>query len=55
MRAQKLTFNERRLRRAKQRTSAIDDPVRHFMGIAKQWSSKRLIKEGLATSGIWAR
>ena len=51
----KPTFNERGLQCAKQRTSAIDDPVRHLMGIAKQWSSKRLMREGFAKSGIWAR
>jgi len=38
------------------RTSAVDDPVRHIMGLAKQWSSKRLIADGLAApGGVWAK
>lgn len=45
------TFDERGLR-----TSAIDDPVRHLMGLAKQWSAKRLIRDRHCESGpIWAR
>lgn len=48
----KPTFIERGLRR----TSAIDDPVRHLMGIAKQWSAKRLVREGHVASGpIWGK
>lgn len=48
----KPTFNERGL----ERTSAIDDPVRHMMGIAKQWSAKRLVREGHFSSGpIWGK
>ena len=47
----KRTFNERGLR-----TSAIDDPVRHIMGIAKQWTSKRMIREGrFAKAPIWGK
>jgi hypothetical protein len=50
----KPTFDERGLRG--ERTSAVDDPVRHLMGLAKQWSSKRLIEDGLAASGgVWAK
>lgn len=45
----KPTFGERGLRG--KRTSATDDPVRHTMGLAKQWSAKRLIAKGLAASG----
>jgi hypothetical protein len=48
----KPTFNERGLRR---RTSATDDPARHFIGIAKQWSSKQLIRAGLVAGPIWAK
>ncbi len=50
----KPAFGERGFRGG--RTSATDDPVRHIMGLAKQWSAKRLIAEGLATpGGVWAR
>ncbi len=50
----KPTFAERGLR--DKRTSATDDPVRHIMGLAKQWSSKRLVAEGLApVGGVWAK
>ena len=46
------TFSER----GRPKTSAIDDPVRHLMGQAKQWSAKRLVAEGLAApGGVWAR
>ncbi len=39
-----------------ERTSAIDDPVRHLMGIAKQWSAKRLVREGHFDQGpIWGK
>ena len=32
------------------------DPVRHFIGIAKKESSKRLVEAGLAQpGGVWAR
>ena len=44
------TLDERELR-----TSAVDDPVRHFIGQIKQWSSKRLIREGLLDGGAWGR
>ncbi|MCL4197805.1 MAG: hypothetical protein KJZ69_09970 [Phycisphaerales bacterium] len=51
-RPSKPTFIERGLRR----TSAIDDPVRHLMGIAKQWSAKRLVREGHVASGpVWGK
>ncbi len=46
----KPTLDERGLR-----TSAVDDPVRHFIGQIKQWSSKRLIREGLLEGGAWGR
>ena len=50
----KPTFAERGLRG--KRNSAVDDPVRHLVGLAKQWSSKRLIADGLALpGGVWAR
>ncbi len=49
----KPAFAERGLRGKP--TSAVDDPVRHIMGLAKQWSAKRLIAENLtAPGGIWA-
>jgi len=36
--------------------SAIDDPPRHHLGIAKQWSAKTLAAKGLvAPGGVWAR
>lgn len=37
------------------RTSAIDDPVRHLMGQAKQWSSKAVVRAALASHSIWAK
>ena len=38
------------------RNSAVDDPVRHMMGIAKQWTSKRLIREGhFIRAPIWGK
>lgn len=37
------------------RTSSVDDPVRHVVGQLKQWSSKRLIREGLAEAGAWGK
>ncbi|MEM9415186.1 MAG: hypothetical protein AAGA29_06900 [Planctomycetota bacterium] len=43
-------LNERGLR-----TSSVDDPVRHLVGQVKQWSSKRLIREGLAEAGVWGK
>lgn len=46
----KPTLDERGLR-----TSSIDDPVRHIVGQFKQWSSKRLIREGLVEAGVWAK
>jgi len=47
----KPTFIERGLQ-----TSAMDDPVRYLMGIAKQWSAKRLVREGHFDQGpIWAK
>lgn len=51
---QKPRFNEPGLRPAK--TSAVDDPVRHLVGKAKQWSAKRLLRDGYFDAGpIWAR
>lgn len=51
---EKPAFTERGLQLPK--TSAIDDPVRHLVGKAKQWSAKRLRTEGLVASGkVWAR
>ncbi len=50
----KPTFSKRGLR--SERTSAVDDQVRHLMGIAKKESAKRLVSEGLAKpGGVWAR
>jgi len=50
----KPTFSKRGLPDAP--TSAIDDPVRHLIGIAKKESSKALTRTGLTTpGGIWAR
>lgn len=38
------------------RTSSVDDPARHFMGIAKKESSKTLSREGLVMAGgVWAK
>ncbi len=52
--AQKPTFSKRGLR--DNRTSAVDDPVRHLIGIAKKESSKALTRAGLAVpGGTWAR
>jgi len=50
MKRRKPTFDECGLR-----TSSVDDPVRHIVGQFKQWSSKRLIREGLADAGVWAK
>ena len=50
MNRRKPTLDERGLR-----TSSVDDPVRHIIGQLKEWSSKRLIREGLADTGIWAK
>ena len=37
-------------------TSAINDPVRHLIGVAKKESSKALTRAGLAApGGVWAR
>ncbi|MEM9881903.1 MAG: hypothetical protein AAF800_03160 [Planctomycetota bacterium] len=48
----KPTFGERGL----PATSAVKDPVRHFMGQAKQWSAKRLKHEGLISAPhVWAK
>jgi hypothetical protein len=47
-------FSKRGVRNG--RTSAVDDPVRHYVGIAKKESAKSLTRAGLADSGgIWAR
>lgn len=37
------------------RNSAVNDPVRHILGLAKQWSSKTLIREGHVSSGVWGK
>jgi len=37
------------------RTSSIDDPVRHLVGHLKQWSSKRLIRDGHLDAGAWGK
>jgi hypothetical protein len=42
-------------RRVAERTSAIDDPPRHYLGLAKQWSSKAMKARGLVDAGAWAR
>ena len=50
----KPTFSERGLQGG--RTSAVDDQVRHLIGIAKKESSKQLIAEGLVPAGgAWAK
>lgn len=52
--AREPTFSKRGLRG--QRTSAVDDQVRHLIGIVKKESAKRLIAESLAPpGGVWAR
>ena len=39
-----------------QRTSAVEDPVRHLVGKAKQWSAKQLAKQELVAGGrVWGR
>lgn len=50
LRRRKPTFDEHGLR-----TSAIDDPVRHIIGLAKQWSSKQLMHVMLINAPIWAK
>lgn len=50
MHRRKPTLDERGLQ-----TSSIDDPVRHIVGQFKQWSSKRLIRDGLADAGLWGK
>jgi REP element-mobilizing transposase RayT len=38
------------------RTSALDDPPRHYLGIAKKESAKALVSRGFATAGgVWAK
>ena len=38
------------------RTSAVGDPPRHYLGIAKQWAAKTLYARGLVESAkVWAR
>ena len=38
------------------RTSALDDPPRHYLGIAKKESAKALVVDGLVDSGgVWAK
>ncbi|XAL98179.1 hypothetical protein OT109_11280 [Phycisphaeraceae bacterium D3-23] len=50
MERKKPTLDERGLR-----TSSVDDPVRHLVGQIKQWSSKRLIRDGLLDAGAWGK
>lgn len=36
-------------------TSAINDPLLHYLGITKQWASETLAAEGLTPPrGVWA-
>jgi hypothetical protein len=32
----------------------VDDSVRHVIGLAKQWSSKQLMRAGVTHCPIWA-
>jgi hypothetical protein len=48
---QKPTLSKRGLR-----ASALDDPARHYLGIAKKESAKSMATEGLVSpGGVWAR